>query len=108
MCGRFGIMVDFRFAEKLYEAKANYEFKPSYNISPGQTVPVIVREDKPVIEGFRWGFTPHWAKDPSIGMKMINARAESVAEKPSFRRSFQEMRLSLIRKSYQRGKEASG
>ena len=96
MCGRFGIIVDFRFASKLYGAKVNYEFTPNYNVSPGMTVPVIVKEDKPTIEGFRWGFTPHWAKDPSIGMKMINARAETVPEKPSFKSSFQSRRCLIL------------
>jgi len=58
-----------------------------YNIAPTQQVPVILNDSDGLrtLDGFQWGLVPHWAKDPSIGSKMINARAETLAEKPSFR-----------------------
>ena len=59
---------------------------PRYNISPTQEAPVIVHADgKRTIELFRWGLIPWWAKDPAIGNQMINARAETLAEKPAFK-----------------------
>jgi putative SOS response-associated peptidase YedK len=61
-------------------------FKPSYNIAPGKEVPVIVREgEHNQMKLMRWGLVPSWAQDPSIGNRMINARAETLAEKPSFK-----------------------
>jgi putative SOS response-associated peptidase YedK len=61
--------------------------KPRYNIAPSQEAPVIVQADgKRTLTLFRWGLIPTWAKDPAIGNKMINARAETLAEKPSFKR----------------------
>jgi putative SOS response-associated peptidase YedK len=97
MCGRYGIAVDFRYAMQQYKARVKYEFGPNYNVSPGQMVPAVVwQEEEPVIEGLKWGFIPHWAKDPSIGFKMINARAESADEKPAFRKSFQERRCIIL------------
>ena len=63
------------------------DLKPRYNIAPTQEAPVIVQADaKRKIELFRWGLIPWWAKDPAIGNRMINARAETLAEKPSFKR----------------------
>jgi putative SOS response-associated peptidase YedK len=56
-----------------------------YNIAPTQDVPVIVRQSPNRIVMMRWGLIPHWSKDESIGYKMINARAETITEKPSYR-----------------------
>lgn len=87
MCGRYTMHTD---VDKLIEQlKLNFveaELSPAYNIAPTQNVPVVVETDKGrVLKAFRWGLVPHWAKDLSIGNKMINARAETLAEKPSFR-----------------------
>jgi len=70
------------------------DFKPRYNITPG-TVILIAREDSQrgrVADKYRWGLIPGWAKDPSIGNKLANARGETVAEKPSFRAAFKRWR----------------
>jgi putative SOS response-associated peptidase YedK len=62
------------------------EFKPSYNIAPGQQVPVIIGEDgRNKVKLMRWGLVPSWAPDPSIGNRMINARSGTLTEKPSFK-----------------------
>jgi putative SOS response-associated peptidase YedK len=83
LCARFGITL----AEPLL---------PRYNIAPTQLVPVIVGEDGvPVCKMYRWGLVPFWAKDPSAGPKLINARAETVAEKNSFRESFRRRRCLI-------------
>ena len=88
MCGRYdftpGEFSDLRIRFNL--GKELPEFKPSYNIAPGQYVPVIVRdEDHNKVKLMRWGLVPSWAEDPSIGNRMINARCETLAEKPSFK-----------------------
>ena len=90
MCGRFTLhhsaeQVAARFAVQ----ESLFEFPARYNIAPMQPLAVITRgaygDDKRVLDGYRWGLVPSWAKDDAIGSKMINARAETLAEKPSFR-----------------------
>jgi len=65
-----------------------FEISPRYNIAPQNTAPVISLDDgRATLQGYRWGLVPSWASDPSIGQKMFNARAETIAEKPAFARS---------------------
>lgn len=84
MCGRFGASFQYRVVWNLY---GNFlDFFPRYNIAPSQDVPVILRnEDRNELRPMRWGLVPSWAQDPSIGQRMINARAETLLEKPSFK-----------------------
>ncbi|MFH1106665.1 MAG: SOS response-associated peptidase [Candidatus Micrarchaeota archaeon] len=96
MCGRFSLTVPIRKLQEHYEARRVSEeaakWKPSYNIAPAQLAPVVVRQtgDETATEIIlaRWGFVPAWAEDAAAGGRMINARAESVAEKPAFRKAF--------------------
>lgn len=74
-----------RFNVKIYQ---NLSLRRRYNISPGQPVPIIFQESPNRIEEAKWGLIPYWAKDPSIGNRMINARAESLLERPAFKDSF--------------------
>lgn len=72
---------------------------PSYNITPGQSVYAVLRDERNVtnrLARFRWGLVPSWAKDPSVGNRMINARAESVAERPSFKEAFRDRRCLVV------------
>jgi putative SOS response-associated peptidase YedK len=72
-------------------------YTPNYNASPGQNIPAVYVEDGEVaLDVFRWGLIPHWAKDAKIGMKMVNARVETVAEKPAFRKALQYSRCLII------------
>ncbi len=71
------------------------EWTPSRNVSPGEQIPVITDALNPVLRTMRWGLVPYWAKDPAIGYKTINARAETVAEKPSFRAAFARRRCLI-------------
>lgn len=72
------------------------EYLPRYNIAPSQPVPVIASvEGERRIGMMRWGLVPGWAKDPSIGHRMINARAETVAEKPAFRTALRRRRCLI-------------
>ncbi|HET6762479.1 MAG TPA: SOS response-associated peptidase [Longimicrobiaceae bacterium] len=95
MCGRFG--VTFRGDELAAALDAVWRGEPlpqpRYNVAPTQHAPVLfARDGERVLEMTRWGLIPSWAKDPSIGSKMINARAETVAEKPSYRAAFRKRR----------------
>ncbi len=87
MCGRYAVHADVeelieRFKLKLIEAQV----EPRYNIAPTQDIPVVIEaEQGRVLKSLRWGLVPRWAQDVAIGNKMINARAETLAEKPSFR-----------------------
>lgn len=71
---------------------------PRYNISPSQQVPALrlAEDGELTLELFRWGLVPFWSKDPSIGNRMINARGETVAEKPSFRAAFRARRCLIL------------
>lgn len=75
------------------------DLKPQYNIAPTQMVATILHDpesDRRKLRQLRWGLIPSWAKDPSIGAKMINARSETVAEKPSFRAAFKRRRCLVV------------
>ena len=81
--------------EKIFGVKMDEEFNPRYNVAPGQSVPVVTyleKDQKKMVATMKWGLVPSWAKDPSIGERMINARAETIQEKPSFRSAFQRRR----------------
>lgn len=72
------------------------QYSPRYNIAPGQTVPVIGEDlSGRWLAVMRWGLVPHWAKEASIGHKLINARAETLTDKPSFRDSFHHRRCLI-------------
>ena len=102
MCGRFTFASD---TETLQQAFFDFEvpmnLSPRYNISPTQDVAVIanIRKHPPEgghVEFFHWGLIPFWAKEPSIGNRMINARSETLAEKPSFPERLQTHRRCLV------------
>lgn len=70
---------------------------PAYNIPPGSSIiSVLARDGKRVLVSFQWGLVPSWAKDSSIGQNMINARAETVSQKPSFKAAFKSRRCLII------------
>jgi putative SOS response-associated peptidase YedK len=87
MCGRFRLTRVSKLAER-FAIEPEDDWVPRYNISPTQNISVVRQHaDEPNRFGsqMRWGLIPFWAKDASIGYKMINARAETVATKPAFR-----------------------
>lgn len=73
-----------------------------YNVAPGTPVWVLASEDgsPPVAREFGWGLIPHWAKEANIGYRMINARAETVADKPAYRQPFRHRRCAVITDGY--------
>jgi putative SOS response-associated peptidase YedK len=96
MCGRFALYSDPITLAKRFEAEALPELHPRYNVAPTQSIP-IVREESGArrFALARWGLIPHWAKDTKIGYSTINARAETVAEKPAFRNAFKRRRCLI-------------
>ncbi len=103
MCGRFVRLDKVQDLLKVLNAKISTDLPPSYNIMPSQLVACVRnapenghREYVPL----KWGLVPSWAKDASMGNKMINARAETVAEKPSFRSAFKKRRCLIVAHGY--------
>ena len=94
MCGRYSIHANPEVVALQFALDAVPEFKPSYNVCPGIEILVVRtdREGKRIARHNRWGLVPHWAKDPSIGNKLANARGESLAERPAFRDAFRHWR----------------
>jgi putative SOS response-associated peptidase YedK len=96
MCGRFTLTVD---PAQLQEAFPGVDVDPGivprYNIAPTQPVAVIANNARDKLDFFVWGLIPSWAKDPAIGNRMINARADSLAEKPSFRNAYRRRRCLI-------------
>jgi putative SOS response-associated peptidase YedK len=97
MCGRFTASFEFREIKVRYNLGRDRPlFARRYNIAPSQEVPVIVQEDGVnELKPMRWGLVPSWAPDPSIGNRLINARAETITEKPSFRRLIESRRCLI-------------
>lgn len=98
MCGRFTLTADRDQIEERFSFRmTNVTLTPHYNIAPSQPVLSLMREGEESRAGFlRWGLIPSWAKDEAIGNRMINARAETLAEKPSFKRALQKRRCLII------------
>jgi putative SOS response-associated peptidase YedK len=97
MCGRFTLTLDpGELQEKLELGPFLEMYQPRYNISPTQPVSVVRDVTSKAIEQFRWGLIPSWAKDMEIGSRMINARAETLVEKPSFRNLIKRKRCLIL------------
>ncbi|MGB8700184.1 MAG: SOS response-associated peptidase [Thermosynechococcaceae cyanobacterium] len=98
MCGRFTLAKSPERVASAFNLGAVPHFPPRYNIAPSQPVGVIVLRNDSTMPEFRlmrWGLIPAWAKDPAIGANLINARSETVAEKPSFRSAFKYRRCLI-------------
>ncbi len=101
MCGRFTLATDpMNFIRFLLEYDTSDAFTPRYNIAPTQQIAVVPNNGTERIEFFRWGLIPPWAKDPKIGNRMINARAETLSEKPSFRNAYRRRRCLVLADGY--------
>lgn len=81
---------------------------PSYNVAPGQVLPVVTRNSPNRLVPMKWGLVPSWAGDPKIGYRMINARGETVGEKPSFRKAFRQRRCLVPTSGYYEWKSDAG
>jgi len=108
MCGRFTLTLDpdeLQTAFNLSEPPPA-ELAPRYNIAPSQAVAVIANGAGRKLELFKWGLIPSWAKDPKIGNRLINARAETLAEKPSFRAALKKRRCLILADGFYEWKKA--
>jgi putative SOS response-associated peptidase YedK len=93
MCGRFSfVFEDALILERFGIRVSTAIYKARYNCSPTQSLAVIADNAPGSLQLFRWGLVPSWAKDTSIGSKLINARAETITEKPSFKNAFRNRR----------------
>jgi len=96
MCGRFLIDNDLRDLSVWFNASTEQlPFSWDHTATPGSVIPVIIGSDKRRICTMKWGLVPHWARDPALGRKMFNARAESIDSKPSFAQPFAQKRCLI-------------
>lgn len=97
MCARYSLHQSNALIADLFDLQWEPELQPRYNIAPSTQVPAVIEKDgKRVLDFFKWGLVPSWAKDPSVGVKMINARSETASEKPSFRSAFKHRRCLIV------------
>lgn len=110
MCGRYGFIPGSKdqFKKRFNVERVDFDINPHYNVAPGQTMPVVTHHSPNTVEEMKWGLVPFWAKDPKIGYQMINARAETVATKPSFRRSFTKQRCLVPASGFFEWKKLDG
>ena len=98
MCGRYSLIVSYDMVEDRFKIVGGVQMPlaPRYNIAPTQEVLVVTNDGMANrAEMMKWGLIPSWAKDPAIGNRMINARAETLAEKPSFRTALRKRRCLI-------------
>jgi putative SOS response-associated peptidase YedK len=110
MCGRFTLTVDpGQFQDQFPSLEVPQGFAPRYNIAPTQPVAVVPNDGSNRVDYYVWGLIPFWAKDPEIGNRMINARAETLTDKPAFKGPFRYKRcLVLADGFYEWRKEPDG
>jgi putative SOS response-associated peptidase YedK len=109
VCGRLILTL---YSEDVREILPDVEvpepWTPRYNIAPSQAIAVVPNREPKRVEFFRWGLIPAWAKDASIGDRMINARAESVASKPSFRGPLKDRRCLVLADGFYEWQASAG
>lgn len=98
MCGRYSITSPIEAIQRIFDVPERPNLAPRYNVAPTQDAPVVRLEEDGArhLTELRWGLVPFWAEDPSIASRMINARGESVAEKPAFRAAFRQRRCLVV------------
>jgi putative SOS response-associated peptidase YedK len=96
MCGRFNFLTHKTAVEERYGVSdIDFEIVPRYNIAPSQKIATVIQDPNLRLVEMRWGYIPFWAKEEKIGYKMINSRAEKVAESRVFKSSFQKKRCLI-------------
>ncbi|HEY3328799.1 MAG TPA: SOS response-associated peptidase [Capsulimonadaceae bacterium] len=96
MCARYTLYHSTSEIVARFEVQSVlFDVAPRYNIAPTDTIPVIIDGTDRRLDGFRWGLVPFWAKDTSVGNKMLNARAETLIEKPAFKKALEYRRCII-------------
>jgi len=109
MCGRFTLTIDPAHLQEAFPwAVIPNDLSPRFNIAPSQPVAVIPNTGDNILSMYQWGLIPSWAKDPAIGDRMINARAESLAVKPSFRNAYRRRRCLILADGFYEWKQSPG
>lgn len=113
MCGRYTQTQELKALQSRFDFVVGEDnppplLQPRYNLAPGQVAPVVVREGSKVLKLMKWGLIPSWAKEASIGYKMINARAETVAQKPSFKKSLKYKRCLVVADGFYEWRKGEG
>ena len=110
MCGRFVLATPVPTIAQRFKAKQVFPFDPGprYNIAPTNDVIMVKEEGVRQLIPCRWGLIPVWAKDPAIGSSMINARAETVADKPAFRHALKKQRCLVIADGFYEWRKEGG
>ncbi|HTK09384.1 MAG TPA: SOS response-associated peptidase [Ktedonobacteraceae bacterium] len=108
MCGRFTLTVDIATIARAFQVEPTLQTSPRYNVAPTQEIVTVVRDETKHLALLRWGLIPSWAKDESIGNKMINARAETLAEKASFKRLLVSKRCLVVADGFFEWKQEQG
>ena len=97
MCGRYSFAIeDALIKERFGVSVRSSVYKARYNCAPSQELAVISSDSPDILSFYQWGLIPFWAKDRTIGNKMINARAETILEKPSFGNAFKRRRCLVL------------
>jgi len=101
MCGRFTLHHSTEDVAELFAVEQTLlELQPRFNIAPSQPVAAVIQWESRVMQELKWGLVPSWARDPSIGNRLINARAETLANKPAFRGAFARGRCLIPASGY--------
>ena len=109
MCGRYTITISAdRAREDLGIIQMPEDYQPRWNVAPTQPVAVVTNPVERAAEWMRWGLIPFWAKDPAIGNNLINARSETVSEKPAFKQAFLKRRCLILADGFYEWKKGAG
>src|SRR6266581_1196254 len=108
MCGRYTLTVNIKTIAEKFGVEPTLEAEPRYNVAPTQNVVSIMRNGTTHLAELRWGLIPSWAKDESVGSRMINARAETLAEKSSFKGLLRSKRCLVIADGFYEWKQENG
>ena len=102
MCGRFVIFSPYDVIKESFDISySEADLSPNYNVCPTQFIPAVFKKNgSNILTVMHWGIVPSWAKDKSIAARMINARAETISEKPSFRNAFKKQRCLIPANGY--------
>ncbi len=109
MCGRFTLISEVsELQDEFPFATFVQDIQPRYNIAPSQPIAVIANDPSYQVDFYVWGLIPHWAKDPQMGNRLINARAETVSQKPAFRSPFRYHRCLILANGFYEWKKEDG